>query len=67
MRGNSVYGVLELLEGDVLTCLENCEDLPQSEIDRLKEKVWDLVEDINVTVDERENGGSGGEPDECDD
>lgn len=67
MNNNSVYRVIELLEGEVLTGLENCDDLPQSEIDRLKEKVEELVEDINVTIDECENEEVNGDSEDYND
>lgn len=52
MHNNSIYKVIELLEGEVLASLENCEDLPQPEIDRIKEGVEELIDEINVTIDE---------------
>lgn len=64
---NTAYKVVELLEGEVLTGLENCEDLPQNEIDRLKEKVEDLIEDINVTIDECETEETEGDSEDYDD
>jgi hypothetical protein len=67
MHNNSVYKIIELLEGEVMTGLENCDDLHQNEIDRIKERVEDLIEDINVMIEECEDEDTNKESEESED